>query len=1635
MRRFEGLRIRSFGFSGGISSPISDDNQAVAFEPREVVICEYSSLHRLQHRDFATFETLVIDCRYPCGFQGSRRPSDFDGKVLEHSTNNTSIVPADLINESWWGHLIKLTAKSPLNRLLVENPLQASCFTTAPEKTEMQRVELVALRAAFLLGAQIFVSPSSSVKKRILTWARRKTKDSVEPTGNKIKAVQDFLIELVQPFYCPEKGGDNLLELVSHAAGKRFDIETRPCSLSQTERREYDKSCVALRGALSFDSSKFPSCKHLRDRSMKTISEALLRLRRQCVHTDLSSILMSAPMLSRLCAYDVLTSAGTADNRMICRKVNDSPSQTDTDLASRILKGSAKFRELVSMLRNECYYNVEGHETLLDEFLQPEKGKRGKAKPVIDAKAAKTRKKVVILAMLPEVQIILSVLLNCIGIRHELLLCPSKSFSSQTTNVMLSHPERRTSASTLAWVECQQALARFNTPATPSSTFSTDLIVASPDIIAGDHGGIGIDMADTIISVDEDWSGRHELIMRSLIADLIRSNLRAKDNGCEFIRLVCEKTCEENFLSIESNDTPSQSVEQSHAEAWPWRIDAYGRFDLFDRSVDRDSSKQGSWPLRKQDEEIFAFPASNVLRFRNQRLAEVLGIEDGLPPLLIDGSPVLFLPNSDGKRTKPDSSTANSYDMDLVVNIMKAEHHTHSLCKEAGVESSAPASLPNNVMTRLDLGAIAIRLYLEHFGGKSRLSKQLLSSSNQVVSAGESSSSARAVSSELNDTVDTNYHVGDAVEFASSLLFYIPPAEDVNGQEKQGEVRISADGEWGNASNAVLPVETLARSRDVPRRVNKYVDAYNLFLDKNIRDGQQGSEALVYFPPLFPGLQICASRSNQDIEALRARSASDGTAKRPRDTSADPAAKRLKIDDPLAPADFNPSPSTSHSVAGAIVPPAVPALISVDESSHDSDATVLLDLDEDFGLIGVGAIPLGKDSAAASSSTIVEVAGNAADPDGAALQNWFDGVAPCDIEELDSFRFSPPNGLSLDSMILFVGRKPRQRLPLAAGNPAYRPPATLQNALPGPGNGVAILDINGTGTSAKKSKKKAHANLAVMAPGSHSTSQLPLNVQIAKAKEMYRSRILSFLSARQKALGMTLFESPTYCVAALRLRHRFSDQSRASYTSAKNDQTKWTSIVKRLKTSDSATGEDARALAESQLSALHRSLSGPSRVDFGPFHGGFLPVVSGLTGISPPRSRIGISLPMGVKVPSVLQQQHLQHTWSDVDDQRLRECTARYGMNWILVARVLTGFDDVVIASAVDRTIVDANISPFRFRQQRSARGCRDRWQALVRNDLTLAKGARKNEQGTRENKSLNATIVSAEASSATRLVERKADQSSSTSFLFPSASLQAQKTSPSTEKSAKATILESSEMDVDDVEGIETAVKPVVDSARKMDVDKPRKKKYGSMMAARSKVQVIPMTIPGVPPGSQASFVASHPSHPQSVQSSIAAAWTNGRTEMWPLQFLDVAEKQRAATAAASSPSLSGGSRGSSRARAPGGVPSRSHNPAGQPYASPTRKTPPYAYHPQVAPNSHVPPSRSPHAQQRMAPSPAIRVSHPAAAHPRVPTHAQAAHPGHPTGPPPNYTPVHSQRSAAPPSSSMPPSASPAKKPAPKPA
>jgi hypothetical protein len=542
----------------------------------------------------------------------------------------------------------------------------------------------------------------------------------------------------------------------------------------------------------------------------------------------------------------------------------------------------------------------------------------------------------------------------------------------------------------------------------------------------------------------------------------------------------------------------------------------------------------------------------------------------------------------------------------------------------------------------------------------------------------------------------------------------------------------------------------------------------------------------------------------------------------------------------------------------------------------------------------------------------------------------------------------------------------------------YRPPHGLPGAdaawagahgltpsalVPGGGN-HAFAEMNGTGSPKKVKKKPLNHGIVPMpssafsripsaeGPQGRPLAPMPIAVQFSKGKDGFRHRLLSSFVTRQIGTGLTMFESSSFRVASVHVQNRVVDrlaqrcwQSSSSYDAGSglpllvakqllgsgaagkrgfldSDPNRWTSIVKRLKNS-SETGDTAKSLSASQRSALRRSLVSPCRVDFGPFRAGFLAQPSGMTGISPPRPRLGVALPMGVKVPQTLREQS-HDAWTARDDQLLQECAVRFGMNWMLVARALSGFE--YTANAVNASPTNNGARSI----GRSARQCRDRWQAQARTQPSLANEVRKSERVLRERAILSSVQIRCEDGNACRMsgaVIKGSGQNTthllSKSSLFNAAllirkgdlgrgisnSVAKDPVEPTVQNGNidKEEAVES--MDLDDVSKKKDVGSTTSSNEQVLKVDslKKQKRMFTSISLAKTKKQIIPMTIPGVVSGSPPTLVPSHPSHMQAVQESLSAQMSSGRTEMWPLQILDFADTQRAAAVAAQKPSSSG--------------------------------------------------------------------------------------------------------------------------------
>ena len=245
-------------------------------------------------------------------------------------------------------------------------------------------------------------------------------------------------------------------------------------------------------------------------------------------------------------------------------------------------------------------------------------------------------------------------------------------------------------------------------------------------------------------------------------------------------------------------------------------------------------------------------------------------------------------------------------------------------------------------------------------------------------------------------------------------------------------------------------------------------------------------------------------------------------------------------------------------------------------------------------------------------------------------------------------------------------------------------------------------------------------------------------------------------------------------------------------------------------------------------------------VNFVPFSIGYI-LDAGSNKSDLSSSRVGIKLPMGVKVPhrhrDLARNAGSAEKWRGDDDFILKQSVERYGCNWHIACQALTWNSG------------DVNL---RLSTVRSARQCLERWKVVNQQD----------------HNSIDCN---------------KHDQCNS--------------------QDTSGTMNHMNEQN-----DISTSLKVIVDPLEitkqniKLQKENNVRNRFRRLKKANSKRHIIPLTVPGYNSSSPNQAIQTHPSHPshlQSVKKAVTlAAGASGsphtKLEMWPLQFLDVAENQR---------------------------------------------------------------------------------------------------------------------------------------------
>lgn len=1208
-------------------------NTVASLAPGDVLLCGYSLLSGVSLDLADTFHAMILDIRHPNGFRGSGMNEDFD---IQHDT------PEQLLQSSWW-EMLAMFSKS-CNRIIVGRLDTSLSFLNSG--SNRQRLSILGLQLGLLIGVSHFGHMHGcSLEKSILHWGRVAAKSS-SSKESKYRKVFSLFSATIQKCCIELKDGNR-----RHSSDEDvWDI--RLCEMPGLHRDEYQKSCREVFAVLSRGSV-----------SPQKIAKAMLVLRQNCI-----------------CSKHLIASYAKR-NRLL------SSSEPNVDAAKTLLVHSGKLQELAAIL--VCEFGMEVPLGVLKSLPIGEKKKlKAKGKNTTD-----TIKRVAILAVSTEIQILISALLCHLGIFHHLLVDHSEPWSI------------------VPWVRSQETLRSFNEH--EGDCYS--VLVSSPRCVAGDNVGLGIERADAVLCVEDDWSGRGELIMKSLTQ---RNRYRRDAEGlsiCRFINLAAKDSVEDSLLNFGGLTTD-------------------------------ESEPQVEWPsvcCFVKPDGLVAAPRSTVLQSRGKHLTRSMW----------DNSPF-----------SPSLSSFPARNM-----FLAASTDLEDLLRSGKM---AAVELVGKQKTTL-LSSVGIKsfpaLVSELMAGEDQLSLRMTSIASL-------DPAEYAVTSEQD-----NYLTRGLTEYLqqSSLrkIFFAQTRQLCRSetQTNQSSRIQNRKGEMRLVDTALLPSTLFYRPKKSPnrrKRTNFYAAVFSLGRQQSDWLNEV-SEPLVYFPPLFPLVKECSLVAQTNVELMNSQSYSS---------------EDVVVGE---------EDKTTHSI------------VTEEEASHSDAASVLIDLYDDYGLAGLGAIPLPRDSALAASAFAAPIPNN--------RQSSNRGDYPSGGENVEG-----------NAVILLTTKKRRRGPgPLQRSAPAWN--GTLSNF-----NASNEMDIS------QQSGAMSRSSRSILDPYADRSSL-----------DSPRQKLLTRL--RRFGMGTSMFEAPIYRVASVQIRNNVADRLRRHEWTAgpvyetgpglplvvakhqsvpanshrgffEFDPSLWTSVVKRIQNRSVVTGAEAFDLSTGQRAAFRRSLVAPCRVDFGPFQCGFLSATGGLSVGAPPRNRVGVTLPMGVKLSSSLNKEQISMPWSADEDRQLHAAAERFCLNWVVTAAELSGSQDIAVVSHAE--------SP-RFRASRAARSCRDRWQRLVRNSPSMLVGVRQSERFS----------------------------------LKPSEPPSSNELSGQSDVDQQALLLH-----------ITTATKEASEEASSFP-NSIKRRTFHAFRASQARTEKPPFQIPGITPGSNhATVVPSHQSHEQH----------NCKPDLCPLHILD---------------------------------------------------------------------------------------------------------------------------------------------------
>lgn len=486
--------------------------ECAAAGPSDVLLCDYSSFIEMAdgrkesptNKSVPEFASLILDCRHP---------SVDNSKGYKH--------PVEIESAEWWNRLVLfMMSFASIDRVVIEHPWNQLCPASSFDgDSEALDCKIIAMKLAFMHNPATFFSNRGSVGKRVISWAKRQ--DGFDGQSPSMAMLRSVLTASVRKMYDSAltfvESDEPCSEISSIGNGapnvSNLSWEIRKCLLTTSQQIEYDQHCS--NNLLSL----FPG-----ESTKAEIADTLLTLRKICFHAKVGEV--ATTLVDPLLHIDGNRSI---DGSTIARK-NMQMSDACCTTAKSLLEKSSKMKELLHILVNECGHDVPS------ELIQPS------PMDVNPNTTSKKKAKVIILATLPEAQLMTSYFLSAVGLHHEVLVSLQMKGASFPS----------TDASTWAW--SQNVISQFNDGYCSEGNHPNrffDIIVSSPITLSSHGCGVGATSADFVISLDEDWSGREELHVTSLLSKLRASEKSAAISSkppCKFVKIVSKSTCEDSFI-------------------------------------------------------------------------------------------------------------------------------------------------------------------------------------------------------------------------------------------------------------------------------------------------------------------------------------------------------------------------------------------------------------------------------------------------------------------------------------------------------------------------------------------------------------------------------------------------------------------------------------------------------------------------------------------------------------------------------------------------------------------------------------------------------------------------------------------------------------------------------------------------------------------------------------------------------------------------------------------------------------------------------------------------------------------------------------------------------------------------------